>query len=297
MRSNFNEAKYSSRDGGMHVGENSISMDLYFKDIRKLKPLKSDEQIILAIKARGGDKEAEKKLVESNQRFIVSIAKDYRGLGLDIEDLISEGNIGLLKAIDKYDEGRGVKFLSYAVWWIRQSMMQSIYETADTVRLPINKINAINKLTKVKESLYQKYNREASYDELSENSDFKRDDIYAIYDGSTSLSIDENMSDDSDFSLMDIISSGDYSDMEAKMNQDSLIDEIGRLFSNLSDREGDIMNMYFGLNGCDSMTLKEIGENLSLTNERVRQIKESAIKKLRSHSKITKLKEFFKFED
>jgi len=292
-----NNSKKTKKDSfNFQMKETSISMSLYFKEVRKIQPLKSVDQIDLAIKARGGDKLAEKQLVESNQRFIVSIAREYRNFGLDLEDLISEGNIGLLRAINKYDEDRGVKFLSYAVWWIRQAMLQAIYETSDTVRLPINKINAINKLLKVKESLYQTLNREATFDELADNSDFKKDDIYAIYDGNSSVSIDEKISEDSECTLIDFISNEDFFEMESKMNQKSLIEEIGDLFSTLTSRERSIMNMYFGLNDCESMTLKEIGEELSLTNERVRQIKESATKKLRSHSKASRLKEFFKTE-
>lgn len=294
MANNFNETK--KKDSAFQMKESSISMNIFFKDVRKSQPLHSDEQIELATKARDGDKQAETRLIESNQRFIVSIARDYRNLGLEIEDLISEGNIGLIRAIKKYDKNRGVKFLSYAVWWIRQAMLQAIYETSDTVRLPINKINAITKLTKVRELLFQRLNREATFEEICENSDFKKEEVYAIYDGNTSLSLDEKISENSECTMIDFISNEDYSEMETKMNQDSLVDEISKLFSSLTKRETDIMNMYFGLNGYESMTLKEIGEALSLTNERVRQIKETATKKLRSHSKVTKLKEFFKTE-
>ena len=276
------------------VGKNpeSLAMSIYFKEVKKFEPLGYEQQIELAIQAKKGNKLAEKRLVETNQRFIISIAKEYRNLGLDIDDLISEGNLGLLRSIDKYDPTRGIKFLSYAVWWIRQSMLQAVYETADTVRLPINKINVLNKINKIRDILSQELNREATFDEVCEKSDFHREEISAVFNGNISVSIEDKVSEGSDVCIIDFIQSDDFKDMESKMSKDSLGDQINEMFSSLTDREAEIVEMYFGLNGIKPMTLKEIGEELNLTNERVRQIKENATKKLRSHSKILKLKEF-----
>lgn len=268
------------------------SMNLFFKDVRKKSPLSSEEQTELAKKAKQGDIEARDKLIESNQRFIVSIAKEYQNNNIPLGDLINEGNLGLIKSIEKYDENRDIKFLSYAVWWIRQAMIQMIYEKGETVRLPVNRINALNKFSKVKENLTQKLDREPTFEEVEENSDMSENDVKGTLDMNESVSLDSKVSEDSETTFIDFIENDDYGKIENEMNDDALKEELFDILSDLSQREQDIIMMYYGLNGYQSMTLKEIGEKLNLTNERVRQIKENVNKKLRSHSNCSRLKDF-----
>ena len=274
------------------VSDDPAALAAFYKDLRKFEPLSSDEQIALAVRAKDGDQEAQNSLVNSNQRFIVSITKEYQNSTMGVLDLVSEGNIGLIRSIPKFDETKGIKFLSYAVWWIRQAMFQACYENGDTVRLPVNRINAINKVSKVKERLVQTFEREPTLEEIYEHSNIERGDVFGTLDGNLSMSLDAKVSGDSDWSFVDMLESDTHSDIENGLNKESLINEINDVLSALPLRESDIMNMYFGLNGHNKKTLKEIGEDMSLTNERVRQIKEGVIKKLRSHSKSSRLREF-----
>lgn len=264
----------------------------FYKDLRKHEPLSAEEQIELAVKAKGGDMQAQDKLVKSNQRFIVSITKEYQNSTMGVLDLVNEGTIGLIRSIPKFDETKGIRFLSYAVWWIRQAMYQACYEKGDNVRLPVNRINAINKVSKIKEELIQILHREPTLEEIYEYSEIERGDVYGTLDGNLSVSLDTKISSDSDVTLVDTLESDNHGEIESGLNKESLINEINAVLTGLPERESDIINMYFGLNGHQQRTLKEIGEDLSLTNERVRQIKESVIKKLRSHSKSSRLREF-----
>ena len=253
------------------VSDDPLALAVFYKELRKYEPLSGEEQIELAVKAKGGDMKAQEKLVNSNQRFIVSITKEYQNSTMGVLDLVNEGNIGLIRSIPKFDETKGIRFLSYAVWWIRQAMFQACYENGDTVRLPVNRINAINKVAKVKEKLAQELQREPTLEEIYEHSEIERGDVYGTLDGNLSVSLDMKVSSDSDMSLADTLEGDDQCEIESELNKESLINEINDVLSGLSERESDILNMYFGLNGNQQKTLKEIGEDLSLTNERVRQ--------------------------
>lgn len=276
-----------------NVSGNSISIRNYFKDLRKLDVISSDEQTELAIKAKQGDQKAMNKLVESNLRFVLSIAKDYSWSGIPLEELSSEGNIGLIKAVGKFDETRGIKFISYAVWWVRQSIMQSVYENGNTVRLPINKINNIGKINKASDKLYQSLDREPTIEELVGVTELTEKEVkISVNDIMGYVSIDDKIRQDSDSEVGDFIPGETMDDIDKKINISSLKQEINSVFEDLNEREIRILNMHFGLNGCHEMSLKEIGEELNLTNERVRQIKEFSLKKLRMYGKSSKLKEF-----
>jgi RNA polymerase primary sigma factor len=276
-----------------NVSGNSISIRNYFKDLRKLDVISSDEQTELAIKAKQGDQRAMNKLVESNLRFVLSIAKDYSWSGIPLEELSSEGNIGLIKAVGKFDETRGIKFISYAVWWVRQSIMQSVYENGNTVRLPINKINNIGKINKASDKLYQSLDREPTIEELVGVTELTEKEVkISVNDIMGCVSIDDKIRQDSDSEVGDFIPGETMDDIDKKINISSLKQEINSVFEDLNEREIRILNMHFGLNGYHEMSLKEIGEELNLTNERVRQIKEFSLKKLRMYGKSSKLKEF-----
>jgi RNA polymerase primary sigma factor len=274
------------------ISGNSISIKNYFKDLRKIQEVDGVEQIQLAIKAKAGDSAAMKKLVECNLRFVLTIAREYQHLH-KIEDLISEGNIGLIKAVGRFDETKGFKFISYAVWWIRQSILQFVYENGNLIRLPINKINAIGKINKASERLFQQLDREPTPEEIQAMTDFSSEDIKSSYmDTVRCLSIDQKISEDSETELVDIIPGETLEDIEGKLNGESLKHEINSVLTELTDRETQILNYYFGLNGHKELSLKEIGDKLNLTNERVRQLKELALKKLRAYGKSSKLREF-----
>lgn len=275
------------------ISGNSISLKSYFKDLRKIEQLSGAEQTELAKKAKAGDKAAMNKLIECNLRFVLTIAKEYQYGNIDIEDLINEGNIGLIKAVDRFDETKGYKFISYAVWWVRQSIMQYIYDNGNMVRLPINKINAIGKVNKATEQLFHELDREPTAEEIQEATNFSSDDIRSTYlDSTRCVSLDQKVSEDSDSDMNDLIPGETLEDIEGKTNGDSLKFEINSVLSSLTERENQILNMYFGLNGYNELSLKEIGDKLNLTNERVRQIKELALKKLRMYGKSSKLREF-----
>lgn len=274
------------------ISGNSISIKNYFKDLRKIQEVDGVEQIQLAIKAKAGDSAAMKKLVECNLRFVLTIAREYQHLH-KIEDLISEGNIGLIKAVGRFDETKGFKFISYAVWWIRQSILQFVYENGNLIRLPINKINAIGKINKASERLFQQLDREPTPEEIQAMTDFSSEDIKSSYmDTTRCLSIDQRISEDSETELVDIIPGETLEDIEGKLNGESLKHEINSVLTELTDRETQILNYYFGLNNHKELSLKEIGDKLNLTNERVRQLKELALKKLRAYGKSSKLREF-----
>lgn len=273
--------------------ENNLILKTYFKELRKLDLIDSDEQISLAKRAKEGDEKSFDRLVKSNLRFVVTIAKEYQYSNIPLEDLINEGNIGLIKAIYKFESSKNIKFISYAVWWIRQSIIQSIYENGSYVRLPINRININNKVQKAKEELYKKLNREPTIKEVSEHCGLCEDDVVISFDGCKCLiELDGDLFEDSNLQVSDAIESCEYGELKSSINKDAAIYEINKVLSKLNKRENKILRMYFGLDNGEEMNLREIGENIGLTNERVRQIKDFALKKLRTYSNSFKLREF-----
>jgi len=277
----------------LSISGSSTSLKNYFKDLRKIEDVSGDDQIQLAIKAKAGDQRAMNKLIECNLKFVLTIAKEFQYGNVAAEDLINEGNIGLIKAVERFDPTKGFKFISYAVWWVRQSIMQFIYENGSMVRLPINKINIIGKVNKASEVLFKQLDREPTSAELQALTDFSAEDIKSSYlDNSRCFSIDQKVSEDSETELVDIIPGETMEDIDVKLNGESLKHEINSVLTTLTERESQILNMYFGLNGSQEFGLKEIGDALNLTNERVRQIKELALKKMRAYNKSTKLREF-----
>lgn len=288
--------------GEENIYSDSVSLKNYFKEVRKLEMLGAKEQTELAIKAKDGDQRAMKRLVESNLRFVLKVAKEYSYTGLPLEDLIQEGNLGIIKAVERFDETKGFNFISYAVWWIRQSIMQSAYDNGNSVRLPVNRINAINKVIRANESLSKELGREPSPEEIVEyyrsidtgSSLLTEKDVRNAYvDNNHEVSLNSTFSEESgSIELHELIEGTGLDEMENDMNKDSLRFEIDEVLDELTNRESTILKMYFGIGDNQEMTLAEIGEKIGLTNERVRQIKEFALKKLRTYNNSSKLKEF-----
>lgn len=275
--------------------ENKI-LNSYFKELRKLDDVDGNDQIELVIKAKAGDKEAFKQIVECNLKFVISIAKEYLYSGFPLEDLINEGNYGLIKSIDKFDETRGIRFISYAVWWIRQSILQFIYENGGAVRLPINRINIKNKVNRAKEKLYHDLNREPTIDEISQETSVCTKDVkISVNDCSSSSSKLESDSDE-ELSMIDLIEGDGFEKFEKYIDKKDVSSELESVLNSLNPRESKILRMYFGIGFDSEMTLREIGERMDLTNERVRQIKEFALKKLRTYNKSSKLKELLEYK-
>lgn len=259
------------------------SLDKYLTEIGKVKLITAQEEVELARKIRKGDNDALEALCKANLRFVVSVAKQYQGQGLTLPDLISEGNLGLIKAAGRFDETRGFKFISYAVWWIRQQILQSLAEQARIVRLPLNKIGSINKINKAFARLEQEHERPPTAAELAEMLEMTLEEVKASMSNTgRHVSMDAPLRDDGDSGTMhDLMKNDDLPDpMEALMN-DSLKSEIERSLSALTGREGDVLRLYFGLAGNQPHTLEEIGRKFDLTRERVRQIKEKAIRRMK----------------
>jgi len=258
------------------------SLDKYLHEIAKLQLITPEEEVTLAKKIRQNDQVALERLINANLRFVVSVAKQYQNQGLSLPDLINEGNLGLIKAAQRFDETRGFKFISYAVWWIRQSILQSLAEQARIVRLPLNKIGAINKVNNTFARLEQEFQREPTSNEIADILDMVPDDVKeALKITSRHVSMDAPLKSDEENTLYDILLSSDASSPDAGLIDDSLKREIERSLSTLSNREASIVNLYYGLNDQPPYSLEEIGKILNLTRERVRQIKEKAIKKLK----------------
>lgn len=273
---------------------NNETLKYYYNEIRKYKVFNSKEQIELIKKYRQGDKKAFDTLIKSNLRFVVSIAKEYDNKHFDIQDLINEGNIGLMKAIDKFDPDKNIKFISYAVWWIRQSIMKFMCDNKNTVRRPLNIINEKNKISSERKSFFQKHKREPTNSELSERLGVSQESIKINSNSDNSLNthLDNNVTDESDNSFSDLIKSDDLEKMQNKVNKSFLKRELTSVMSSLTETEKQIISHYFGINDSGELTLKEIGKKVGLSNERVRQIKETALKKMRSFENSIKLKEF-----
>lgn len=278
------------------TGRESYSIEKYLQEIGKINVLSPDEEADLAKKIRSGDKEARERLVLSNLRFVVSVAKQYQNHGLTLGDLINEGNVGLIKAAGCFDETKGFKFISYAVWWIRQSILQAIAENARLIRLPLNKISIINKVNKCYTLLEQEFQREPTEEEIAEKMDITAAEVKEnLKIASKPVSMDAPLtSDEESVSLYDVYVAADPSIQapEAELNQDSLRKDIERSFIALSGREATILSMYYGLNGYPPMSLEEIGTKLGLTSERVRQVKTKAIRKLKEVKNNKRLKTY-----
>jgi RNA polymerase primary sigma factor len=271
----------------------SQSLDKYLQEIGKVDLLTPDEEVELAKRIREGDQMALEKLTKANLRFVVSVAKQYQNQGLSLGDLINEGNLGLIKAAQRFDETRGFKFISYAVWWIRQSILQALAEQSRIVRLPLNRVGSLNKISKTFSELEQKYEREPSPDELAEVLDVSTSEVVdTMKISGRHVSMDAPFVQGEENSLLDVLENDGEETPDSGLMNDSLRKEVQRALSTLTQREADVITLYFGLNGEHSMTLEEIGEKFNLTRERVRQIKEKAIRRLRHTSRSKALKPY-----
>lgn len=271
----------------------TASLDKYLQEIGKVDLITADEEVELARKIRAGDQSALEKLTKANLRFVVSVSKQYQNQGLSLPDLINEGNLGLIKAAQRFDETRGFKFISYAVWWIRQSILQALAEQSRIVRLPLNKIGSINKINKTFSKLEQEFEREPSAAEIAVMLEISETDVKeSMKNTGRHVSMDAPLTtgDDNAGSMYDVMEADDSPSPENGLLHESLRREIERALHTLTSREADVVRLYFGLNGEHAMTLEEIGEKFDLTRERVRQIKEKAIRRLKhtSRSKILK---------
>ena len=269
----------------------TASLDKYLQEIGKVDLITADEEVELAQRIKAGDQAALEKLTKANLRFVVSVAKQYQNQGLTLPDLINEGNLGLIKAAQRFDETRGFKFTSYAVWWIRQSILQALAEQSRIVRLPLNKIGSINKINKAFAFLEQAHERQPSPEEIAKELDMTVEDVkQSLKNSGRHVSMDAPLIDGEDSNLYDVLRSGESPNPDRELLHESLRTEIERALETLTPREADVIRLYFGLAGQHSMTLEEIGETFDLTRERVRQIKEKAIRRLKhtSRSKILK---------
>ena len=270
----------------------SASLDKYLQEIGREELISVEEEVELAQRIRKGDKEALEKLTRANLRFVVSVAKQYQNHGLSLPDLINEGNLGLIKAAEKFDETRGFKFISYAVWWIRQSILQAIAEQSRIVRLPLNQVGSVHKINKMLNQFEQEHERRPSIDEIAASTDLPEDKIEdALKVNTKHISVDAPFVDGEENSLLDILPNADSPMADTQLVMESLRNEINRALLMLSERERRIVEAFFGINQPE-MTLEEIGEKFGLTRERVRQIKEKAIRRLRHNTKNKLLKTY-----
>lgn len=270
----------------------SASLDKYLQEIGREELITVSEEVELAQKIKEGGKEGRKaldKLTRANLRFVVSVAKQYQNQGLSLPDLINEGNLGLIRAAQKFDETRGFKFISYAVWWIRQSILQALAEQSRIVRLPLNQVGSLNKISKALSKFEQEHERRPSAEELSEQLNIPVDKVTdTLKVSGRHISVDAPFVEGEDNTLLDVIANSDSPMADAALNQESLSKEVDRALKQLQDREREILQMFFGI-GCQEMTLEEIGSKFDLTRERVRQIKEKAIRRLKGQkSKLLK---------
>ena len=269
------------------------SIEKYLEEIGGYSPLTPDEEIELARRIRKNDSRALDKLVKANLRFVISVAKEYQGQGLPLQDLISEGNLGLIKAAQRFDETRGFKFISYAVWWIRQSILQALAEQSRVVRLPLNRVGAINKVGRALEQLEKRFGREPSMEEIADKMEMTAYEVADVLKTSARhLSLDEPFKEEEGNSLLDVLESDRYAPPDDTLMQESLQVEIDKVLSTLKPREAEIIKLYFGLDGNRPLTLEEIGEHFKLTRERVRQIKEKALRRLRHRSRLEPLRKY-----
>jgi RNA polymerase primary sigma factor len=270
-----------------------ITLDKYLSEIAKEELITAEEEVKLAVKIRGGDEKALDKLTRANLRFVVSVSKQYQGQGLTLPDLINEGNVGLIKAAKKFDETRGFKFISYAVWWIRQSIIQAISEQSRLVRLPLNKIGSLGKIRKGMSQLEQQLEREPNAKELSDYLELSENEVEnALKLQSRHLSVDAPFAEGENHGLLDVIEDTTSLKADSALMEESLKKEIKRTLAKLPDRESQVVKLFYGIDGVREISLDEIGVQFNLTRERVRQIKEKAIKRLRNDNKQALLKGF-----
>jgi len=273
----------------------TASLDKYLQEIGRVDLITAEEEVELARRIKKGDQVALEKLTKANLRFVVSVSKQYQNQGLSLPDLINEGNLGLIKAAQRFDETRGFKFISYAVWWIRQSILQALAEQSRIVRLPLNKIGSINKINKAFARLEQEFERPPTAAELAETLDMTLDEVkQSMKNAGRHVSMDAPLKDgdESSSNMYDVMRTGDTPSPDTDLMTESLRKEIERSLRTLTPREGDVIRLYFGLNGEHPMTLEEIGERFDLTRERVRQIKEKAIRLLKHTSRSRILKSY-----
>ncbi len=267
----------------------SASLDKYLQEIGREELITAEEEVVLAKKIKDGDQSALEKLTRANLRFVVSVAKQYQNQGLSLPDLINEGNLGLIKAARRFDETRGFKFISYAVWWIRQSILQALAEQSRIVRLPLNQVGSLNKINKAYSKLEQEFEREPSAEELAELLDLPIDKVSDTMKVSgRHVSMDAPFANGEESSLLDVLVNLDSPKADSGLMMESLSKEIDRALSTLTERERDVVKLFFGIGLNHGLTLEEIGDKFDLTRERVRQIKEKAIRRLR-HSSRSKL--------
>jgi len=273
----------------------SKSLDQYLQEIGKVDLLTPDQEIELAIRIKKGDKQALEALTKANLRFVVSVAKQFQNQGLSLGDLINEGNLGLIKAAQRFDETRGFKFISYAVWWIRQSIMQAIAEQSRIVRLPLNRVGSLGKLSKAYRDLEQEYERKPTTEELAQVLDMNVEEVadtMQLYGRHVSMDAPLKEGDDNKNSLGDILVNDQQPSPDGTLMKESLKQEVENVLSTLNEREAEVIKLYFGINSEHAATLEEIGERFNLTRERVRQIKEKALRSLRYASRSSSLKAY-----
>jgi len=275
------------------TNRDDLSLDKYLNEIGKVKLITAEEEVDLARRIHDGDLNARDQLINANLRFVVSVSKQYQNKGMSLPDMINEGNMGLIKASERFDETKGFKFISYAVWWIRQSILQAMAEQARIVRLPLNRYSQINKIKRTINVLEQKLEREPTIFEITQESELNPEDVTkAIQNSGRYISIDAPLNQEDDGNMCDVLISENNSSPEKDLLMDSLRKETERAINTLTQREANIVRLYFGLNSKHAHTLEEIGEKYNLTRERVRQIKEKAIKRLKHTSKNKILKTY-----
>ena len=269
------------------------SLDKYLQEIGKVSLLTAEDEIELAIKIKNGDPQALEKLTRANLRFVVSVAKQYQNQGLSLGDLINEGNLGLIKAARRFDETRGFKFISYAVWWIRQSILQALAEQSRIVRLPLNRVGVLNRIGKAYRNLEQEFEREPSAEEIANELEMDVQDISETLQVSGKhLSFDAPFAQDEESRLLDVLENEELPAPDTSLMSESLHAEIEKALSKLSEHEAEVIKLYFGLSNEQPMTLEEIGDRFNLTRERIRQIKEKAIRRLRNATRSKDLKKY-----
>jgi len=278
---------------GHYVDRSNDLIDKYLQEIGNVPLLNPAEEISLAQRIRAGDEAALEHLTKANLRFVVSVAKQYQNQGLSLNDLINEGNIGLIKAARRFDETRGFKFISYAVWWIRQSILQALAEQSRVVRLPLNKIGTLSKIGRIFSDLEQEFEREPSSEEIADQLEISEDEVTnTLQMSGRHVSMDEPLNDSDDNTLIDVLENADQAPPDRELMEESLKIEIQRALETLTPRESEVIRLYFGLDNDHPLTLEEIGAMFNLTRERVRQIKEKAIRRLRHTSRSSVLRHY-----